>query len=194
MTSLFFVRHAQPDYRKGTDSTYELSEEGMTDRLAAKKALEGIRLDAALSSPYRRSIMTIEPIVSERGLVIAEDIRLCERIKGEGQCNTQEMFLKRWNDFDFCEKGGESLGHTQKRNVEAVSDILRSYKDKNVLIGTHGTAFSTIINYYLPDFGYDDFMRVIDFMPWVVRMDFDGDSFLGMEELAYVYKEFHGVK
>lgn len=194
MTSLFFVRHAQPDYRNGTDSTYRLSEEGITDRLAAKKALEKIKLDAAVSSPYLRSIMTIESIVSERGLSLITDERLCERVKGEGNCNTKEMFLRRWKDFDFCEKGGENLRHTQQRNICAVNDILKRYEGKNILVGTHGTAFCTIVNYYVPDFGYNDFMRTIDFMPWVVRMDFDGKKYISMEELAYVYKEFHGVK
>lgn len=194
MTSLFFVRHAQPDYRKGDDRTFVLSEEGMYDRLSARDTLKDIRLDAAVSSPYSRSVMTIEPIVAERGLCFSTDERLRERVKGEGQCNVRQMFVKRWNDFDFCEPGGESLRKTQERNIEAVCDILNEYEGKNVLIGTHGTAFCTVINFYVPSFGCDGFMRVIDYMPWVVRMDFDGTNFKGMEELSFIRKEFHGVK
>ena len=31
-------------------------------------------------------------------------------------------------------------------------------------------------------------------MPYVVRLDFINDKFAGMEELAFVEKEFHGQK
>jgi len=33
------------------------------------------------------------------------------------------------------------------------------YEGKNIVIGTHGTALSTIINYYDSTYGYDDFER-----------------------------------
>ncbi len=194
MTILYFVRHAQPDYRTGNDRTFGLSEEGLEDRLAAKKALADIRLDAAVSSPYRRSRMTIEPIAQERGLVIATDERLRERDKGEGSCNTHEMFRKRWADMTFHEQGGECLQETQERNIAAVQDILQKYENQHILVGTHGTALCTICHYYDPSFGYEEFMRVIDYMPWVVRMEFDGMRYVGRTEIAWVPKLFHGVK
>jgi len=34
------------------------------------------------------------------------------------------------------------------------------YEGKNIVIGTHGTALSTIINYYDSTYGYDDFERM----------------------------------
>lgn len=194
MTKLYFVRHAQPDYRQGVNNTFALSEEGMKDRMKAFEALSDIRFDAAVSSPYRRSLDTIEPIVSAQGLTVKTDIRLRERDNPGGNSNTHEMFRKRWADFSFHEEGGESLGSTQKRNVAAVFDMLNEYKDKTVLVGTHGTALSTIINYFEPSFLCEQFFRIINFMPYVIRLDFDGEKYLGKEELTYVQKEFHGVK
>ena len=192
MTSLYFVRHAQPDYTSGSDSTYPLSEEGLSDRMDAYNILRNIRFDAAVSSPYARAVLTIEPIVCEQALELITDDRLREREKGQSGNSTAEMFRKRWQDFNFCEKGGESLSHTQNRNVEAVKELLKKYRDKTILIGTHGTALSTIINYYDKSFHYDDFMRIIDYMPWVVRMDFDGSDYIDRQELAFVKKDYHG--
>ena len=192
MTVLYFVRHAQPDYRQGVNSTFVLSEEGMNDRMRAAEVLEGVRFDRAVSSPYTRSVLTIMPIVESKGLELTFDERLRERDNQGG--NTRDMFRRRWADFDFHEEGGESLGSTQERNVAAGRDILSKYEGETVLVGTHGTALSTIINHYRPEFGFEQFMRIIDFMPYILRMDFEGQTLTGMEELFSLHKEFHGVK
>lgn len=194
MTKLYFVRHAQPDYRIGEDSTYALSAEGMEDRMKAAEALRDTRLDCAISSPYRRSIDTIQPCADEHGLDIKTDKRLRERDKGESGNSSIDMFRKRWADFSFHEENGESLGECQERNIAAVKDILKEYNGKSVLIGTHGTALSTIINYFDSSFGYDGFMKIIDYMPYVICMSFDEEQFAGIQEIAYVEKEFHGQK
>ena len=193
MTHIFFVRHAQPDYRNGSDSTFCLSEEGMSDRLKAADALRDVHFDAAVSSPYKRSVDTIQPIIDIQGLELKTDIRLRERDKGVGKPNCREMFLKRWNDHSFCEEGGECLRSVQERNIDALNDILREYKNKTVLVGTHGTALSTILNYYDPDFGFESFMRIIDYMPYVLKLSFDGLRLVETKEIFYIEKEFHGV-
>lgn len=192
-TNLYFVRHAQPDYRVGEDSTYSLSDEGMADRLKTFKFLKGIKFDYAVSSPYKRSFDTIKPIADKHNLQIITDIRLRERDKGE-HSNNEKMFRKRWGDFSYHEENGESLGMVQKRNIDVVLDILKNYKNKNILIGTHGTALSTIINYYEPDFNFDSFMRIINYMPYVVCLIFDGETYIGKKELGFVEKKYHGKK
>ena len=194
MTHLYFVRHAQPDYRTGENNTFPLSEEGMQDRLQAAKILDTITFDVAISSPYRRSIDTIQPIVDRQHLTLYTDIRLRERDNCGGDSNNYTMFQKRWNDFSFHEEGGESLDSTMSRNIAALKDILIRYPDKTVLIGTHGTALSTIIHYYDPSFGYEQFIRIIDYMPYILRMDFDNTSLVHQEELFYIHKLYHGVK
>ena len=194
MTTLYFVRHAQPDYRQGVNRTFALSEEGRADRLLAAAVLEGVKFDVAVSSPYTRSIETIEPVITAKGLRLETDERLRERDNNGGGSNSHEMFRRRWADFDFHEENGESLRSTQQRNVAAVFDILDKYEGKTVLVGTHGTALATIINYFRPDFLYDGFMRIIDYMPYVLRADFEGRELKDTEELFYLKKEFHGVK
>ncbi len=194
MTQLYFVRHAQPDYRTGTNPTFPLSPEGTEDRMRAAAFLKDISFDAAVSSPYRRSLETIEPIVERQRLSLRTDIRLRERDNPGGGSNSHEMFLRRWADFDFHEENGENLRSTQNRNIEALQQILREHQNRTVLIGTHGTALSTIINYFDASFGGEQFLRIIDFMPYILRMDFDGTTLCSMEELFYIKKEYHGIK
>lgn len=43
--------------------------------------------------------------------------------------------------------------------------------------GTHGTALSTIINYYDSTYRFADFMAMVNIMPWVVSMSCLGNLF-----------------
>ncbi len=90
---------------------------------------------------------------------------------------------KQWADFYYKLSGGESLAEVQARNISALNAAIAKYNGKNIAIGTHGAAFSTIINYYDPTYGFDDFMAIANIMPWIVKMDFSGDGCVGMEKI-----------
>ncbi len=47
------------------------------------------------------------------------------------------------------EEGGESIAMVQNRNIEVLNEILSDNMDKDIALGTHGTALSTILNYRL---------------------------------------------
>ena len=49
------------------------------------------------------------------------------------------------------------------------------------------------MNYYNPQFGCEDFLRIIDWMPYIVEMDFEGQNQINIRELAYIEKEFKGT-
>ena len=55
------------------------------------------------------------------------------------------MFQKRWADHDYHEDGGESIAMVQKRNMEALNKILSDNPDKEIVIGTHGTALRAVL-------------------------------------------------
>ena len=65
------------------------------------------------------------------------------------------------------------MHEVQKRNIKALEKVLKKFCGKNIVIGTHGTALSTIINYYEPSYGYKDFDEIRSLMPWVVKFTFD---------------------
>lgn len=191
MTNIYFVRHAQPDYSCTDAALRPLTDEGERDTAEVVEAMSAIHLDYAISSPYKRSYDTIKQTAAEHGLDIDIDDRLHERISGKNS-NNPEMFRRRWADLDFCESDGECLRSVMNRNIAALNDILDAHKDKNVMVGTHGTALSTILHYYDSSFGADDFMRIIDFMPYIIRLGFEGRECVEKEEILIVKKEFKG--
>ena len=81
-----------------------------------------------------------------------------------------------WSDFTYKLSDGECLLEVQSRNISALAILLERCKGKNIVIGGHGTALSTIINYYDPSFGYDDFEKMKYKMPWIVEMHFDDEG------------------
>lgn len=191
MTTIYFVRHAQPDHDWEDDRTRPLTEEGIMDSEKVYEALAEIKLDYAVSSPYRRSIDTVMRCAESHDLKIATDERLRERQKGlDG--NEFGMFQKRWADFNYHEDGGESLQQVQKRNMEALFELLDGHADEKILIGTHGTALSMILNYFDRSYNCDSFLRIIDYMPYIIRLDFNGRECIGKEEMLIIEKEFKG--
>lgn len=191
MTSIYFVRHAEPVHDHEDNRTRPLTETGREDAKKVTEALREIHLDYAVSSPYIRSVDTILECVREHHLTLETDERFRERGKGI-HGNEAGMFQKRWADFSYCEEGGESLGEVQQRNIEALLELLKSHPDENVILGTHGTALSTILNYFDPAYQCDSFLRIIDFMPYIIRLDFEGTACIGNEEILIVEKEFTG--
>ena len=189
MTKIYFVRHAQPEHAWEDDRTRPLTGEGRRDSAIVFEFLKDKHIDAFYSSPYKRSVDTIADSADFFGKDIITDEDLREREKGENG-NNHGMFHKRWADHNYHEEGGKSIAMVQKRNMRALTEILRDNIDKEVVVGTHGTALSTILNFYDKSFGCDDFLRIVDRMPYVIELDFEGDKLVGKVEHCYVLKEF----
>jgi len=189
MTTIYFVRHAEPVHSWVEDRSRPLTEEGMKDSKAVADFFREIKVDLFDSSPYKRSVDTISDSAKEKKLTIRTDERFRERVNGT-EVNNIEMIQMRWADFNYHEEDGESLYMVQNRNVEALTEILRNHEGKTIVIGTHGTALSSILNYYEPDYGVNSFLRIINYMPYIIRLDFDGENFIGKEELLILEKEY----
>lgn len=191
MTRIYFVRHAEPDRSVHDDRTRPLTEEGLRDSLEVTRVLKNKNVDVIISSPYKRSMDTIGDLAKTLGKEIYTDDDFRERNAGgwHGD-NFLEYIKNQWADFNYHIKDGESLNEVQLRNVRALKKVLSSYKDKNVVIATHGTALSTILNYYYPQYDFECFMRIVDFMPFVIRMDFEGEKIIGAQVELVIRKEF----
>ena len=184
MTTVFFVRHAQPNYNNHDDLTRELTEKGLADRMKVVDVLQETTVDAVLSSPYQRAVDTVQPLADLRALTVETDADFRERKVGDGWLEDFTSFAKRqWSDFDFALECGESLRQVQARNLVALTRVLERYADQTVVIGTHGTALSTLVEYFSPGFGYEGFDRIRGVMPWMVRMTFEGQTCIGIEEM-----------
>lgn len=191
MTRVYFVRHAQPEHDWKEDRTRPLTAEGKEDCKAVMEFFKDKSVDVFYCSPYQRSIDTIKETAELFGKEIITDERLREREKGPNG-NNHGMFQKRWADHNYHEEGGESINMVQTRNIAALSDILAESEGKTVVVGTHGTALSTILNYYDNSYGCDDFLRIIDWMPYIIELDFEENELVGKKEHIYIQKEFKG--
>jgi len=80
----------------------------------------------------------------------------------------------------------------EARNIAAVQKILRDCQnvgdDVSVVVGTHGMALSSILGYYDPSFGCEDFFRFMNWMPYIIELDFEGDLLVGKVEHLFVDK------
>lgn len=173
MTTIYFVRHAEPNHDNHDDAARELTPKGMADRILVTEYLSGKSIDTVLSSPYKRAVDTLRDYADTYnfGIKIVEDFR--ERKFADHWVDDFQGFARRsWSDFDYKLSGGETLREVQERNIAALRSVLKIYADKNIVIGSHGTALSTIIHYYDHSFGYDDFERIRPLMPWIVKFVF----------------------
>jgi Fructose-2,6-bisphosphatase len=191
MTTIYFVRHAEPLHSWEDDRTRPLTQEGKNDANQITNFFINKPIGAFFSSPYKRSYETILPTAIMFQHEIVTDERLRERKAGAGG-NNKEMFYKRWSNKHFAEENGESIASVQERNINALNEILKKNLNKTIVVGTHGTALSSIINYYNPKFGCDDFLRIINFLPYIIEMTFNENIYLGMEEKVIMQKEFRG--
>jgi len=185
MTKVYFVRHAQPDETCSDERTRPLTPLGLSDRVQVANVLMKYPIDCFYSSTYRRSYDTIALCAERLGIPIQTDERFRERTAGLNS-HMDSIFQRRWDDFDYCEPGGENLRSLQERNIEALQEVLEKNPDKNIVIGTHGAALSAIINYYDKAFAADGFIRLYGWLPFIVRLDFSGQEYLGREELFYL--------
>ena len=182
MTQLYFVRHAQPNYRNHDDAGRELSPKGLIDRELVTAFLLDKGVTAVLSSPYRRAVETVRHFADTVRLPVIHMSEFREReVAAEWIDDFDGFCRQQWANFDFRLPGGECLREVQERNISGVNRVLRDYAGQRVVIGGHGTSIAAVLNHYTPSFGYEGFESIRRQMPWIVRLDFEGYEFFGME-------------
>ena len=183
MTTVYFVRHAQPNYENHDDMLRELTAQGMEDKKMVTRCLSDKNVDMVLSSPFHRSVETVRHFADSKGLEIGivEDFRE-RRIDSVWIEDFNGFCKKQWEDFSYKFSDGESLSEVQERNISALNHVLEDYVGKNIVVGSHGTALSTIVNYYDNSFGYAEFEKIRGLMPWVVEFNFAGLKCVGIKQ------------
>lgn len=191
MTTVYFVRHAQPDFSIRNNQSRPLTKEGLLDSFKVTELLQNKQIDIIFSSPYKRSLDTIAGLSAITGLSVIQENAFRER--QIGFCRNLDMqlyFQQQWNDFNFRLKHGESLNQVQNRSIHRLEQILTEHKDENIVIATHGTTLSTIFNYYDSHFNLNSFLRIINFMPYIIRLEFHQTTLLSMTEELIIKKEY----
>ena len=183
MTNIYFVRHAEPNYSNHDDPTRELSPKGLRDRELVTVFLRNKHVDVVLSSPYKRAVDTVADFAYVHDLTISTVDDFRERKIDSAWIEDFNAFTrKQWADFHYKLSDGESLDEVQRRNIAALNEVIRQHENRTIVIGSHGTALSTIINYFVPQFGFDEFTRIKSIMPWIVHFSFCGNKCIAIEE------------
>ena len=186
-TTVIFVRHCEADNTYRYDRTRPLTKRGMKSVEDVAGVLLKYPIDALYSSPYKRTLDTLSGYArkTEKEIHVFEGLR--ERELGfwiEDMEDFAKFMKRQWEDFTYTVKGTETLGDVQKRNITALKRIISKHEGGVVAVATHGCALSTILNYYDSNLGYENFMRIIDVLPYIIKLTFSGSQCTGMEEIT----------
>ena len=191
MTKAYFVRHAQSDNTVRDSRARPLTEDGRRDSKAVSRLLADRDISYIASSPYTRAVDTVSHFAEFTGLDINiyEDLR--ERSAGGWHGGHFFDFVeKQWADLGYLAEGSECLREVQERNIRVLKRLLAEHEEENIVIATHGTALSTILNYYYPKFDFECFKKIVNFMPFVIRLDFEEDTPVNYQVELIIHKEY----
>ena len=185
-TKIYLVRHAKPDLSIHDDFLRPLSSQGLMERKKVTDFLMDKNISKVYSSPYKRAIDTIEHFAeqSQLSIQIIDDFR--ERKVSDRWIEDFNSFCRnQWSDFEYKLENGESLSEVQKRNIQVLKLLIKKDDGDNIIIGSHGTAISTVLHYFNNRFNYDDFARIKDIMPSIVCLTFNGDVLKSIDEYVF---------
>ncbi|AGX02560.1 phosphoglycerate mutase [Bacillus sp. NRRL B-14911] len=170
-TNLYFVRHAHSTYTPD-ELARPLSSRGFADAERINGILEKENIDIVISSPYRRSVQTVEGVAKVIGQeVIIEDGFKERNLSAKPVEDFNLAITKVWEEPSFSWEGGESNIDAQKRGIEATLKVLETYEGKNIAVGTHGNIMVLIMNYFDEKYGFS-FWKDLN-MPDVYKLTFD---------------------
>ncbi|MNI38759.1 putative phosphoserine phosphatase 2 [compost metagenome] len=185
-TTVYMVRHAESPFVFGQEKTRGLSEEGITEAKKVADRLEEVEVDYMVSSTYTRAIQTIQYLADRKGLPIIEFEELRERsIKGLDYKTPWEELLKAieksFVDLDYALDGGESTREAQQRSIPIIENLLKEFRGKNIVIGTHGSIMTIMMNYYNSNYGFEFWNQTSK--PDIYQMTFIDNYLEGIERV-----------
>jgi 2,3-bisphosphoglycerate-dependent phosphoglycerate mutase len=182
---VYWIRHAKTDYTYKDEVKRPLVAEGKESASKLVEKFEVIHIDAVYSSPYNRTIDTVTPLARSRNLPVTQKNGFRERNIGTWVDDFFSFAEKQWADFTYKLPGGDSLEEIQAANLAELEPLIRKHEGQSIIIGTHGTALSTVLHHFDPDFGYQQFREIVHRMPLVVWMEFLDEQFKVIGFLIY---------
>ena len=147
---LYLTRHGETDYnaegRYAGRTDLALNETGVKQAEELVKNVEGLKLDAVVTSPLLRARQTAEIVSAALGIPYSVYENLTERNMGvfEGMKvdEARELYPELWKriragDPDARTGGGETLRQVCDRVDFAMEHIQRDFKDKTILLICH---------------------------------------------------------
>lgn len=171
--TIYLIRHAEPNYNNHQDDERELTAKGLHDCQLLLDYFKDITIDRIYSSPFKRTLQTIDELAKEKTLPIQIKENFRERKIDDVWIDDFNTFSQRqWQDFNYKLAKGESLQEVQDRNIQQLQEILKE-QESSIIISSHGTAISTILNYYDHQFAFDNFQAIKQLMPFLATLLFE---------------------
>jgi 2,3-bisphosphoglycerate-dependent phosphoglycerate mutase len=184
-TYIYMIRHGYSP-KEGPERTRGLSEKGIADAQKVTELLQKEDIDVVVSSPYLRSVLTVEGISQHIGqsVIVNEDLK--ERIfsRNNNRISDQELgplLEASFRDPDFALEGAESNAECQRRAIAVLDTLLHAYKGKNIAVGTHGAIMTLMMGHY--DTRFDLSFLHSTSKPDIYRMEFNGLELLRVQRL-----------
>ncbi|GIP53385.1 histidine phosphatase family protein [Paenibacillus vini] len=174
-TVVYFVRHADSAFVEGQERERGLSEQGARDAKIIKELLQDEPLDVFVSSPYVRSVETIQELADWKGKPIEQFEDLRERNIGQfAPMSFADAKRKVYEEPQFAFPEGESSLEAADRAAQALLSLLVQYEGLTLLLGTHGDIMTLMLQTFDPRYGFE-FWRSTT-MPDIYRVHFDGTA------------------
>lgn len=184
-TFIYMVRHGDSP-KEGYERTRGLTAQGYFDAQRVTAKLQEEEIDVVISSPYTRSILTVEQIAQQIGqrVLVIEDLKEKKFSSVDIRVSDKELvplLEKSFSEPNFALEGGESNAECQKRAVKVLKELLKNYKGKKVVIGTHGAVMTLMMGYYCSN--YDLSFLYSTSKPDIYRMEFKDQALIDVQRL-----------
>ncbi len=184
-TIIYMVRHGESP-KDGNERTRGLTDKGKFDAQQVFDILIGEGIEAVISSPYDRSILTVQQLA----IHIGQEVRVFEDLKEriftseDKRITDNELFpllKKSFSDPNFSLLGGESNADCQKRAIKVLKKLLNTYQGHKVVIGTHGAVMTLMMGYYDSKYELDFLLQTSK--PDIFRMVFNKQELVDIKRL-----------
>lgn len=153
---IYVVRHGQTDYNVKKvfqgHTDIPLNETGEKQAQETAPKFRNIDVDMILVSPLKRTLQTAQYISQITGVPITIEERLIERSFGdmEGHQSREDWNIKMMLDYEknYDIENIEPIQSLFKRVYDFLDEIIEKYKDKNLVLVTHGAVSQPIECYF----------------------------------------------
>lgn len=154
---IYVVRHGQTDYNvQGFFQGHidiPLNNIGIEQAKETALKFKNIKVDKILVSPLKRARQTAQYISEITGIEFEIEERLIERSFGnmEGCTNRPDWNIQMMLDYNrnYTNENVEPIQSLFKRVYKLLEDIVEKYKNKSVILVTHGGVSQAIDCYFL---------------------------------------------
>ena len=176
-TTVYLLRHAQSRPSATIkEPDWPLSDLGKKQARDIVPILAKLDIDHVYTSPFLRAVETAKPFADFAGkpLRIHDELREQRSLWMDSEAEFMEQMRKRWEDFHFTPPSTESNAECQLRVVNAVTELIRKHPGKTLLVSSHGSAISLLLNSIHASFSFDGWMAMKN--PDLFRITTDGAS------------------